>query len=52
VNVNTELRARLFAELERRLPETAPDLRLLELESALTDAVAEVASEKLRLLAG
>lgn len=52
VNVNTELRARLFAELERRLPETAPGLRLLELESALVDAVAEVAVEKLRLLAG
>lgn len=52
VNVNTELRARLFAELERRVPETAPGLRLLELESALVDAVAEVAAEKLRLLAG
>jgi tagatose 1,6-diphosphate aldolase GatY/KbaY len=52
VNVNTELRARLFAELERRLPQTAPGLRLLQLESALTDAVAEIASEKLRLLAG
>ena len=52
VNVNTELRARLFAELERRVPETAPGLRLLELESALADAVAEVAAEKLRLLAG
>jgi tagatose 1,6-diphosphate aldolase GatY/KbaY len=52
VNVNTELRARLFAELERRVPETAPGLRLLELESALVDAVAEVATEKLRLLAG
>lgn len=51
VNVNTELRARLFAELERRVPETAPDLRLLELETALADAVAEVAAEKLRLLA-
>jgi ketose-bisphosphate aldolase len=52
VNVNTELRARLFAELERCLPETVPGLRLLELESALADAVAEVAAEKLRLLAG
>jgi tagatose 1,6-diphosphate aldolase GatY/KbaY len=52
VNFNTELRARLFAELERRVPETAPGLRLLELESALADAVAEVAAEKLRLLAG
>ena len=51
VNVNTELRARLFAELERRVPQTAPGLRLLELESALADAVAEVAAEKLRLLA-
>jgi tagatose 1,6-diphosphate aldolase GatY/KbaY len=51
VNVNTELRARLFAELERRVPETAPGLRLLELETALADAVAEVAAEKLRLLA-
>jgi tagatose 1,6-diphosphate aldolase GatY/KbaY len=52
VNVNTELRIRLFAELERRVPETASGLRLLELESALADAVAEVAAEKLRLLAG
>jgi tagatose 1,6-diphosphate aldolase GatY/KbaY len=52
VNVNTELRARLFAELEHRLPETAPGLRLLELESALADAVADAAAEKLRLLAG
>jgi tagatose 1,6-diphosphate aldolase GatY/KbaY len=52
VNVNTELRARLFAELERRVPETAPGLRLLELESSLADAVAEVAAAKIRLLAG
>jgi tagatose 1,6-diphosphate aldolase GatY/KbaY len=52
VNVNTELRARVYAELERRVPETAPGLRLLELESALADAAAEVAAEKLRLLAG
>jgi len=52
VNVNTELRERLFAELERRVPETASGLRLLELESALADAVAEIAAEKLRLLAG
>ena len=52
VNVNTELRERLFAELERRMPETASGLRLLELESALADAVAEIAAEKLRLLAG
>ena len=52
VNVNTEVRARLFTELEHRLPETAPGLRLLELESALATAVAEVAADKLRLLAG
>jgi tagatose 1,6-diphosphate aldolase GatY/KbaY len=52
VNVNTELRARLFAELERRVPDTAPGLRLLDLESALADAIAEVAAEKLRSLAG
>ena len=51
VNVNTELRARLYAELARRVPETAPGLRLLELEESLADAVAEVAGEKLRLLA-
>jgi tagatose 1,6-diphosphate aldolase GatY/KbaY len=52
VNVNTELRARVFAELERRLPETAPGLRLFELESAVADAIAEVAAVKLRLFAG
>ncbi len=52
VNVNTELRARIYAELERRLPNTAPGLRLLELETAVADAVAEVAADKLRLLAG
>jgi tagatose 1,6-diphosphate aldolase GatY/KbaY len=52
VNVNTELRARLFSELQRRVPETAPGLRLLELESALAHAAAEVAADKLRLLAG
>jgi tagatose 1,6-diphosphate aldolase GatY/KbaY len=51
VNVNTELRARVFAELERCLPETASGLRLLDLESALADAVAEVTAEKLRLFA-
>jgi tagatose 1,6-diphosphate aldolase GatY/KbaY len=52
VNVNTELRARLFAELEQRVPETAPGLRVLELESALADAVADVVAEKLQLLSG
>jgi tagatose 1,6-diphosphate aldolase GatY/KbaY len=52
VNVNTELRARVFAELERWVPATAQGLRLFELESALVDAVAEVAEEKLSLLDG
>ena len=52
VNVNTELRERVFVELERRVPETRSGLRLLELENALVDAVAEVAGQKLRLLAG
>jgi ketose-bisphosphate aldolase len=52
VNINTELRARVFVELERRVPETAQGLRLLELDTALVDAVAEVTAEKLRLLAG
>jgi tagatose 1,6-diphosphate aldolase GatY/KbaY len=52
VNVNTELRARIFDELERRLPEARPGLRLLELESALADAVADVAATKLALLEG
>jgi tagatose 1,6-diphosphate aldolase GatY/KbaY len=52
VNVNTELRERVFAELERHVPAAAPGLRLLDLEIALVDAVAEVAKQKLRLLAG
>jgi tagatose 1,6-diphosphate aldolase GatY/KbaY len=51
VNLNTELRRRLYADLERGLPETRRGLRLLDLERALADGVAEVAAQKLRLLA-
>jgi ketose-bisphosphate aldolase len=50
VNVNTELRERFYAELEHRVPETAPGYRVLELNAALVDAVAEVVERKLELL--
>ena len=53
VNVNAELRARYLDELDARLPCGArTGLRLLELESAVVDAVADVAAAKLHLLAG
>jgi tagatose 1,6-diphosphate aldolase GatY/KbaY len=52
VNVNTEIRARYLHELERRLPETQPGHRLLDLQDRLVDAVAEVVGAKLDLLAG
>ena len=52
VNVNTELRERLFAELERRLPETAAGYRVLDLDAALVEAIAEVVDRKLELLSG
>lgn len=52
VNVNTELRGRYLEELERRLPEARPGLRLLELEAALVAAVADTAGAKLDLLGG
>jgi ketose-bisphosphate aldolase len=51
VNVNTELRGRYLHELERRLPDARPGSRLLELQAALVDAVADVAGRKLDLLA-
>jgi ketose-bisphosphate aldolase len=50
VNVNTELRERIYAELARRLPETAGGYRLADLDSALVDAVAETVDRKLALL--
>jgi ketose-bisphosphate aldolase len=50
VNVNTELRGCYLQELERRLPDARPGSRLLELQAALVDAVADVAGRKLDLL--
>jgi tagatose 1,6-diphosphate aldolase GatY/KbaY len=49
VNVNTELRARYFDELERRRS-VRDGLRLLELAESLAAAVSEVVSAKLELL--
>ena len=51
VNVNTELRGRYLDELERRLPDARRGSRLLELQAALVEAVADVAGRKLDLLA-
>lgn len=52
VNVNAELRERYLTRLAERLPAARDGLRLLELESALVEAVAEVVGEKLDLLDG
>jgi tagatose 1,6-diphosphate aldolase GatY/KbaY len=50
VNVNAELRERYLARLAERLPGAMDGFRLLELEAAVTDAVANVVGEKLDLL--
>jgi tagatose 1,6-diphosphate aldolase GatY/KbaY len=50
VNVNAEIRARYLQELADRLPAARDGLRLLELESALVDAVASIVGAKLELL--
>jgi fructose-bisphosphate aldolase class II len=50
VNINTELRERIYAELTRRLPGTARGYRLADLDGALVDAVAETVDRKLALL--
>ena len=50
VNVNAELRERYLTRLADRLPGAMDGLRLLELESAVIDAVAEVVGAKLDLL--
>jgi ketose-bisphosphate aldolase len=52
VNVNAELRERYLARLAERLPGALEGLRLLELESAVIDAVAQVAGKKFELLSG
>jgi tagatose 1,6-diphosphate aldolase GatY/KbaY len=50
VNVNAELRRRAFRELGDRLPELSSGYRLLELQEALADSAAEVASETFKSL--
>lgn len=51
-NVNTELRERYLDETAARLPEVRPGARLLDLNRAQADAVAEVVAAKLDLCAG
>lgn len=51
VNVNTELRERYLGQLEAALPAARDGLRLLELEAAVIDAVADVVAAKLSMLA-
>jgi len=52
VNVNAELRERYLTRLADRLPAALEGWRLLELESSVVDAVAEVVASKLDLLEG
>lgn len=52
VNVNAELRERYLACVAERLPGALDGLRLLELEAAVIDAVAEAVGQKLDLLRG
>jgi tagatose 1,6-diphosphate aldolase GatY/KbaY len=51
-NVNTELRERYLDETAARLPEVRQGSRLLELNLAQTEAVAEIVAAKLDLCAG
>ena len=50
VNVNAEIRERYLTRLVDRLPAALDGLRLLELETAVVDAVADVVTAKLALL--
>lgn len=50
VNVNTEIRERYLSELAAGLPSARAGLRLLDLEAAVVDAVAQVVTAKLDLL--
>ena len=52
VNVNTELRERYLDTLAARLPEVRQGARLLELQEAVIDAVADAVAAKLDLLGG
>jgi tagatose 1,6-diphosphate aldolase GatY/KbaY len=51
VNVNTELRQHYFARLDSVLERARDGLRLLELEAAVVEAVAEVVTSKLEVFA-
>jgi len=50
VNVNTEIRERIYVELARQVPETAPGYRLADLDRGLVAAIAETVDRKLDLL--
>ncbi len=50
INVNTELRERYLARLERGLPAARKGLRLLELNAGLVDAIADAVTDKLSIL--
>ena len=52
VNVNTEVRERTFAMLDRRLDELSRGWRIAELDAAIVGVVEEVVAEKLELLGG
>ena len=52
MNVNTEIRERYLARLDANLPRARDGLRLLELDAAIVDAVAEVVASKLDVFAG
>ena len=52
VNVNAELRERYLTRLTDRLRAALEGWRLLELESSVVDAVAEVVASKLDLIEG
>jgi tagatose 1,6-diphosphate aldolase GatY/KbaY len=52
VNVNAELRERYLARLDSELERARDGLRLLELEAAVVDAVAEIVAAKLAVFSG
>ena len=52
VNVNTEVRERYLARLDSELERARDGLRLLELEAAVVDAVAEIVAAKLAVFSG
>ena len=52
VNVNAEVRERYLARLDSELERARDGLRLLELEAAVVDAVAEIVAAKLAVFSG